>query len=199
MNKTKYDIELTKEINQLIEQNQDDIILYLEKQLIKFRELFSSEILNPWYLCFALNFEIIEKDDLDRNIKTILNFQKSKPFIYYSNKLNSSELKFYLMKEFIYYLIILYLPSEFKFENLFNKNVILDSSITENTKPTTIAEQIVYDYTIKFLIPEKAFNYYYTKTNDIKKCSEQFEVEEEIIKSYISKNIKTLKKENKNI
>lgn len=199
MDTSKENIQLTEEINQFIEQNQDDTILYLEKQLIKFRDLFSSEILNPWCLCYALNFEIIEKDNLDENIKTVLRFEQATPYIYYNNKLNRSELNFYLMKEFIYYLIILHLPSEFRFKNFFMKNIFLHSNTTDTTTKENIVEKIIDDYALEFLISKKAFNYYYTKTNNIKKCSEQFEVEEEIIKSYISKNIKTLKKENKNI
>lgn len=155
MNMTKENIQLIEETNQFIEQNKDDIILYLEKQLIQFRELFSSKILNQWYLCYALNFEIMEKDNLDENIKTILRFKQATPYVYYNNKLNSFELNFYLMKEFVYYLITLYLPSEFKFKNFFMKEIILHSNTTDATKKENIIEKIVEDYALKFLIPTK--------------------------------------------
>lgn len=154
MNTTKENIQLIEEIDQFIEQNKEDVILYLEKQLIEFRELFCSENLNPWYLCHALNFEIIEKDNLDENVKTILRFEQNTPYIYYNNKLNSYELNFYLMKEFIYYLIILYLPSEFKFKNFFMKNIFLHSNTTDDTKKEKIVESHICK-NIKTLKKEK--------------------------------------------
>lgn len=197
MNMTKENIQVIEETNQFIEQNKEDIILYLEKQLIQFRELFSSKVLNPWYLCYALNFEIMEKDNLDENIKTILRFKQATPYVYYNNKLNSFELNFYLMKEFVYYLITLYLPSEFKFKNFFTKEIILHSNTTDATKKENIIEKIVEDYALKFLIPDKIFNQYYIETNDIKKCSEYFRVEEKIIETILEhnkNNLKTLKK-----
>ena len=188
----KYDVRMI--INKLIENNKEEVLEYLSYKIFFAREKFG-KVLNPWELMIFYNIDLygfMPSND-DSLLKTFLGFdEKGVPYIAFdATSLPNPKLRFLLMMEIQYYLMIKYIIDR-KISNIdMNelKNIKFHSInfkyIYEILNDNSFVEKTIRNLAFDALAPRNYFKSFWLKEKNVRRCFEYFGIDEEIIMHYL--------------